>query len=75
MSRVFRWTLGIGLVLVAATLLVLLVAPSSPLAVPLVIATAIPFAVLVWLIFVRAWHTKGWSIRHPGRFDERTPLE
>jgi hypothetical protein len=75
MSRVFRWTLSIGLVMVAAALLVLIVAPTSPLAVPLVAAAAIPFMVLVPMIFVRAWRTKGWAIRHPGRFDERTPLE
>jgi hypothetical protein len=75
MSRVFRWTLSIGLVLVAATLLVMVVAPTSPLATALVIAAAIPFMVLVPMIFASAWHTKGWSIRHPGRFDERTPLK
>jgi hypothetical protein len=75
MSRAIKWILGIGFVLAAATLLVMLVAPSSPLAVPLVIAAAAAFVVLIWMIFARAWRTKGWSIRHPGRFDERTPLE
>ena len=75
MSPLFKWILGIGLVLLTGTLLVLLAAPSSALAVPLVIAAPIPCGVLAWMIFARAWRTKGWSMRHPGRFDERTPNE
>ncbi len=75
MSRVFKWILRLAAILVAATLLVLIVEPSSPLVVPLVIAEAVAFLVLTWMIFAKAWRTKGWSIRHPGRFDETTPLK
>jgi hypothetical protein len=75
MSRLFKWTLIGVLALVAAALIALIIAPSSPLAAALMIAATIPFLALIPYIFVRAWRTKGWSIRHPGRFDARTPLE
>jgi len=75
MNRALACTFAVGLILLAAALLANVEAPIRPLAVPMLIASAILFGAVVWMIFVRAWRTKGWSIWHPGRYDERTPLE
>jgi hypothetical protein len=63
MSRALTLGFGIALVLLAVGLL----APASPVAVPLVIVAGIIFAGIVFAIFGSAWRTKGWSLRHPGR--------
>jgi hypothetical protein len=75
MGRALAGIFVVCLGLLAVGLFIGTVAPSSPVVVPLVIAPFIGFAAIVWAVFVSAWRTKGWSIRHPGRFDERTPLE
>jgi hypothetical protein len=75
MGRTLALTFVICLAVLAVGLLMLAVAPSPLVVVPLVIAPFVGIAIIVCLIFARAWRTKGWSIRHPGRFDERTPLE
>ena len=63
MSRAIVLGFGIALVLLAIGLL----APSSPVSVPLVIAAVIILAGTVLAIFGSAWRTKGWSLRHPGQ--------
>ncbi len=75
MGRVLASTFVICLAVLAVGLVIVTVAPTSPVVVPLVIAPFVGFAAIVCVVFARAWRTKGWSIRHPGRFDERTPLE
>jgi hypothetical protein len=60
----------------AVALAVEVVAPGSGwVLLPLLIVSGVMFAAVVWAIFARLWRTKGWSIRHPGHFDDRTPLE
>ena len=63
MSRAIVLGFGIALVLLAVGLL----APSSPVSVPLVIMAFVILAATVFAIFGSAWRTKGWSLRHPGR--------
>jgi hypothetical protein len=67
MSRVVSWAFVIGLVLLAAGLLVGIAAPSSPVGAALVIAAVLDLAAISIAIFGMAWRTKGWSLRHPGR--------
>ena len=75
MGRMHALTFVICLALLVVGMIVATVAPSSPVVMPLVIAPFVGFAAIACAVLVRAWRTKGWSIRHPGRFDERTPLE
>ena len=64
MARAIVLGFGIALVLLG---LIGLLAPSSPVSVPLVIAAFIILAGAVLAIFGSAWRTKGWSLRHPGQ--------
>lgn len=57
----------IGVALVLGSVIVTNAAPSSWLPVPLFIVGVILFGIIIWAVFVSAWRTKGWSIRHPGR--------
>jgi hypothetical protein len=66
MSRALLLASVVGLLLLAGAVLADLVAPSTSVAVPLVILAAIVFLGVVLAIFASAWRTKGWSLRHPG---------
>lgn len=67
MSRVLSWAFVIGLVLLAAGLLVGIAAPSSQVGAALVIVAVLDLAATAIAIFGVAWRTKGWSLRHPGQ--------
>jgi hypothetical protein len=74
-GRVLVGAAVLAVVLLAVALAMEVVAPGSGWALPLLIVSGVMFAAVVWAIFARAWRTKGWSVRDPGRFDDRTPLE
>lgn len=57
----------VGVLLLFGAIVVSTVIPAPALAVPMVVAAGILFAIVVWAIFISAWRTKGWSLRHPGR--------
>ncbi|HSG87133.1 MAG TPA: hypothetical protein VLA23_12420 [Candidatus Limnocylindrales bacterium] len=70
MGRKLAVVFVVGVVLLFASVLVERAAPSSGLFIPLVVTAVVMLTVVVWAIFVSAWQTKGWSLRHPGREDE-----
>lgn len=70
MGRKLAVAFVVGVVLLFASVLVERAAPSSGLFIPLVVTAVVMLTVVVWAIFVSAWQTKGWSLRHPGREDE-----
>jgi ABC-type nickel/cobalt efflux system permease component RcnA len=72
-GRTVILTVAIAVVLLLASVLISTATPKSLLAALLVIASGILLTGVVWVIFISAWQTKGWSLRHPGREEEIDP--
>lgn len=70
MARAVIGAVVIAVLLLLGAILISTETPQSMLAALLTIAAGILFGGVIWAIFISAWRTKGWSLRHPGREDD-----